>query len=60
MAHRRYTCPMHPEVVQDESGERLRCGMAPESRRVGVEQAKSPKLKDTYMTRPILGGRSAS
>lgn len=41
-----YTCPMHPEVIQDEPGSCPICGMALESRTVTVEEAESPELVD--------------
>ena len=44
-----YTCPMHPEVVQDEPGTCPKCGMELEPRQVAAEQEESPELKS--MTR---------
>ena len=44
-----YTCPMHPEVVQDEAGSCPLCGMALEPRSVQAEEAVNPELVD--MTR---------
>ena len=44
-----YTCPMHPEVVQEEAGICPLCGMALEPRSVQAEEAVNPELLD--MTR---------
>ncbi len=47
---REYTCPMHPEVVQDAPGSCPICGMALEPRTVTAEEEEeSPELAD--MTR---------
>ena len=43
-----YTCPMHPEVVQDHPGNCSKCGMALEPRSAAPEE-ENPELKD--MTR---------
>ena len=40
----RYTCPMHPEVVQDGPGECPICGMALEPVTVTVEEEVNPEL----------------
>src|SRR5690606_15375517 len=40
-----YTCPMHPEVVQDAPGACPKCGMALEPRTVVAEEA-NPELDD--------------
>lgn len=40
-----YTCPMHPEVVQDHPGTCPKCGMALEPMTVGVDE-KSEELID--------------
>jgi Cu+-exporting ATPase len=34
----KYTCPMHPEVIQDHPGDCPKCGMALESKTVDVEE----------------------
>jgi Cu+-exporting ATPase len=47
----RYTCPMHPEVVQDEPGDCPICGMALEPMEVSAEEEESPELVD--MTRRL-------
>lgn len=44
-----YTCPMHPEIVQDEPGTCPKCGMELELRQVAAEEEESPDLK--LMTR---------
>ena len=44
-----YTCPMHPEVVQDEPGSCPKCGMALEPMVVTGEEEEDPELRD--MTR---------
>jgi Cu+-exporting ATPase len=41
-----YTCPMHPEVVQDHPGSCPKCGMALEPRTVALEDGPSPELAD--------------
>ena len=44
-----YTCPMHPEVVQDGPGSCPICGMALEPTTVSLDDAPNPELAD--MTR---------
>ena len=46
-----YTCPMHPEVVQDGPGACPICGMALEPRTVTADEPPNPELAD--MTRRI-------
>jgi len=41
-----YTCPMHPEVVQDSPGSCPKCGMALEPRTVYAEEEENPELVD--------------
>jgi Cu+-exporting ATPase len=41
-----YTCPMHPQVVQDHPGSCPNCGMALEPRTVMVEEGPNPELAD--------------
>ncbi len=41
-----YTCPMHPEVVQDQPGSCPKCGMALEPRTVTVDEEESQELVD--------------
>jgi len=41
-----YTCPMHPEIVQDEFGTCAICGMALESLEVSAEEEANPELED--------------
>src|SRR5262245_33752200 len=48
-AARKYTCPMHPEIVKDGPGSCPICGMALEPVEVSVEEEKNPELED--MTR---------
>ena len=43
---RRYTCPMHPEIVRDAPGSCPKCGMALEPLVVSVEEEESPELRD--------------
>ncbi len=40
-----YSCPMHPEVVQDEPGTCPKCGMELEPRQITAEEEESPDLK---------------
>jgi P-type Cu+ transporter len=47
--HAQYTCPMHPEVVQDGPGACPKCGMALEPRVPDLTDAPNPELAD--MTR---------
>jgi P-type Cu+ transporter len=44
-----YTCPMHPQIVQDHPGTCPICGMALEPRTVTIEAPPNPELLD--MTR---------
>jgi Cu+-exporting ATPase len=44
-----YTCPMHPEVVQNGPGSCPICGMALEPRAASIEEGPNPELAD--MTR---------
>ena len=41
-----YTCPMHPEIVQDGPGSCPLCGMALEPMTVTAEEEKNPELED--------------
>ncbi|WP_421862119.1 copper-transporting P-type ATPase [Parvibaculum sp.] len=50
----KYTCPMHPEVVQDGPGSCPICGMALEPMTVSREKPENEELKD--MTRRFLVG----
>jgi Cu+-exporting ATPase len=50
-----YTCPMHPEIVQDGPGSCPKCGMALEPRTISAEEPPNPELLD--MTRRFwIGG----
>ena len=42
----RYTCPMHPEIVQDGPGSCPLCGMALESAMPSLEEGENPELTD--------------
>jgi Cu+-exporting ATPase len=42
----KYTCPMHPEVIQDGFGACPICGMALEPMEVSLEEAGNPELDD--------------
>jgi Cu+-exporting ATPase len=42
----KYTCPMHPEVVQDGFGTCPKCGMALEPMNVSLEEKGNPELDD--------------
>ena len=44
-----YTCPMHPEIVQDHPGTCPICGMALEPRTITADELPNPELDD--MTR---------
>jgi P-type Cu+ transporter len=48
-AGRRYTCPMHPEIIRDRPGACPKCGMALEPMEVTAEEDDNPELRD--MTR---------
>ena len=42
----RYTCPMHPEIVQDHPGTCPKCGMALEPMMPSLEEEANPELVD--------------
>ncbi|MEN8160565.1 MAG: heavy metal translocating P-type ATPase [Myxococcota bacterium] len=42
----RYTCPMHPEIVQDGPGDCPLCGMALEPLEISAEEEESAELVD--------------
>ena len=42
----RYTCPMHPEVLQDHPGSCPKCGMALEPVIPTLDEGESPELQD--------------
>ena len=50
-AHTEYTCPMHPEIIQDHPGSCPKCGMALERKTVAAEE-KNEELID--MTRRFI------
>jgi Cu+-exporting ATPase len=41
-----YTCPMHPEIIQDYPGDCPKCGMALETKSPSVETPINPELTD--------------
>lgn len=41
-----YTCPMHPDVIQQGPGDCPICGMALEPRTITLEEEKNPELVD--------------
>ncbi len=50
-----YTCPMHPEIVQDEPGSCPKCGMALEPRTVSLEEDEgNPEY--AYMRKRFIFG----
>ncbi len=57
-----YTCPMHPEVHQDQPGECPKCGMALEPRDAAPSRERTPELEamtlrfqiSTLLTLPLL------
>ena len=42
----KYTCPMHPEIVQDSPGTCPKCGMALEAMQPTLEEGPDPELAD--------------
>lgn len=49
-----YTCPMHPEVLQEGPGDCPKCGMALEPQTVSADDGENPELTD--MTRRFWFG----
>ncbi|MGZ8844085.1 MAG: heavy metal translocating P-type ATPase [Pyrinomonadaceae bacterium] len=49
-----YTCPMHPEIIQDKPGSCPICGMALEPRTISLKEEANPELRD--MTRRFWAG----
>ncbi|MCB9640481.1 MAG: copper-translocating P-type ATPase [Myxococcales bacterium] len=41
-----WTCPMHPEIVQDHPGDCPKCGMALEPRSIEAKEEENPELLD--------------
>jgi Cu+-exporting ATPase len=41
-----YTCPMHPEIVQDHAGICPKCGMALEPLQPSLDEEENPELRD--------------
>ena len=54
-----YTCPMHPEVVQDHPGDCPKCGMALEPIHPTAESGPNPELVD-FRRRLWIGGPLAA
>jgi Cu+-exporting ATPase len=62
-AKRRFTCPMHPEIVRDGPGECPICGMALEPLEISLEDEANPELEDmerrlrvcALLTLPVFG-----
>ncbi len=46
-----YTCPMHPEIIEDAPGDCPKCGMALEPMNAAVDEQDNPELDD--MTRRL-------
>lgn len=43
-----YTCPMHPEIVQDKPGTCPKCGMALEPMLPALDDEENPELRDFH------------
>ncbi len=43
---RRFTCPMHPEIIRDGPGDCPICGMALEPMEISLEEEANPELDD--------------
>ncbi|MGB6976428.1 MAG: copper-translocating P-type ATPase [Gammaproteobacteria bacterium] len=41
-----YTCPMHPDIIQDHPGECPKCGMTLELKNVSLEEMPNKELRD--------------
>ena len=41
-----YTCPMHPEIIQDHAGTCPKCGMALEPMQPSLDEEDNPELSD--------------
>jgi Cu+-exporting ATPase len=67
VAGAQYTCPMHPEIVQNEPGSCPICGMALEPRTVAIDEGPNPELVDmsrrlwvcAALSAPLLVGSMA-
>jgi Cu+-exporting ATPase len=46
VAGAQYTCPMHPEIVQDAPGTCPKCGMALEPMLPSLDEEENPELRD--------------
>ncbi len=57
VAGRSYTCPMHPEIIQDVPGSCPKCGIALESKSVTAEEEANPEyenMKRRFIVAAIL------
>jgi len=52
---RQYTCPMHPEIVQEGPGSCPKCGMALEPRTISLDEEEKNPEYDYMRKRFILG-----
>lgn len=60
---RRFTCPMHPEIVNDGPGDCPICGMALEPAEISLDEEENPELRDmgrrlrvcAALTLPLFG-----
>src|SRR5688572_17710428 len=58
----KYTCPMHPEIVQDGPGSCPKCGMALEPMTASLDEGPDPELIDmarrlwvsAFLTSPLF------
>src|SRR5438552_3194971 len=50
-----WTCPMHPEIIQDAPGSCPKCGMALEPRAVSLHAERNPELID-FTRRLVVAG----
>ena len=48
MLGKSYTCPMHPEIIQDGPGNCPKCGMALEPKVISLEENDNHELTDMY------------
>ncbi|WP_339108582.1 heavy metal translocating P-type ATPase [Thioclava sp. GXIMD4216] len=55
-----YTCPMHPEIVEDQPGDCPKCGMALEPMTPSVDQGPNPELVDFRKRLWIAGPLAAA
>ncbi|WP_330646843.1 heavy metal translocating P-type ATPase (plasmid) [Thioclava litoralis] len=55
-----YTCPMHPEIVEDQPGDCPKCGMALEPMTPSADQGPNPELVDFRKRLWIAGPLAAA